>query len=144
MPPHVDIAHEVKLIPDFGVSADLRSIQPFVDRLGAGEEEEVEMGIERDGVVRAMDERDPAGLEAVVHIVDGQQRLAHWLQGGDCEGYIEPAREIKLFAFRTNEFQFDRIASTEFKDADLQVGEEVELLSQRFNGCEVQALARQI
>ena len=60
------------------------------------------------------------------------------------EGHIEPAREIKLFAFRANEVQFDRIASTEFKDAALQVGEEVELLSQRFNGCDAQALARQI
>src|SRR6202022_3854996 len=116
MPPHVDITHEVELIPDLGISADLRSIQPFVDRLGAGEEEDAEMGIERDGVVRAMGERDPAGPEAVVHIVDGQQWLAHVLQRVDCEGYIEPAREIKLFAFRTNEFQFDRIASTEFKD----------------------------
>src|SRR3984893_724107 len=108
MPPHVDIAHEVKLIPDFGVSADLRSIQPFVDRRGAGEEEEVEMGIERDGVVRAMDERDPAGLEAVVHIVDGQQRLAHVLQRVDCEGYIEAARELKLFAFCQKEVEFKR------------------------------------
>jgi hypothetical protein len=88
--------------------------------------------------------QDPAGLEAVVHIVDGPQRLAHVLQRVDREGYVEPAREIKLFAFRTNEFQFDRIALTEFKDADLQVGEEVELLFQRFNGCDVQALARQI
>ena len=43
MPMHVNIAHEVEFIPDFGISADLRSIQPFVDRLGAGDEQDVEM-----------------------------------------------------------------------------------------------------
>src|ERR1700732_1174303 len=99
MPPHVDITHEVELIPDLGISADLRSIQPFVDRLGAGDEEDVEMSIERVCLIRAMDESNPARPEAVIHIVDGQERLAHVLKRVDCEGHIELAREIKLFTF---------------------------------------------
>jgi hypothetical protein len=40
-----------------------------------------------------MDENNPARLEAFVHVVDGQQRVAHVLG-------------------RVNELQFDRIAST--------------------------------
>src|SRR6202048_1564651 len=119
MPPHVDIAHKVKLIPDFGVSADLRSIQPFVDWLGASDEEDVEMSIEWDGIIRAMGEHDPAGPETVVHIVNGRQRVAHVLERVDRERHIEPPRQVKLFARGADELKFDRIASTEFEDAPL-------------------------
>lgn len=58
----VNIAHEVELVPDLGISADSRSIEPSVDRLGPRDEQQIEVEIERDRVVRAMNESDPPGL----------------------------------------------------------------------------------
>jgi len=102
------------------------------------------MSIEWDGIIRAMGEHDPAGPETVVHIVNGRQRVAHVLERVDRERHIEPPRQVKLFARGADELKFDRIASTEFEDAPLQIDKEIEFLSQRFNGRNVQPLARQI
>ena len=102
------------------------------------------MKFERDCIIRAMDESDPARPEAVIHIVDGQQRDAHVLERIDRERHIGLPRQIELLAGRVNEPQFDRLASTKFENAIMQIGKEIELGHQRFNGRDVQSLARQI
>ena len=91
-----------------------------------------------------MDENDPARLEAFIHVVDGQQRVAHVLERVDRERDIESPGQIKLLAGRANELQFDPFASTKFEDPFLQIGEEIEFRPQWFDGCDVQSLARQI
>jgi len=83
------------------------------------DEQQVEVDLERDGVVRAMDQSDPAGLEAIIHVVDGPQRITHVLERIDRERHVELSAQIELLARGTDELQLDAFPLTEFEHPSL-------------------------
>src|SRR5262249_10173004 len=138
----VNVANEVELVPNLGISADLRSIKPLVDALGARHEQQVEVDLEWYRIIRTMDESDPARLEAVIHVVDGPQRITHVFERVDRERHIELFGQVELLARGTDELQLDPFRLTELEYPSLQFTKEVEFGTQRFDGCHVQPLAR--
>src|ERR1700730_2028121 len=122
----IDVADEIQLLPDLGISTDLRSVQPFIDLFQPRDEQDVEVRVERNGVIGAMYESYPAGPETVVHIFDSQQRVAHVLQRVDREHDIERGRHIEFFSFRAKNTERNGIAVAIVKDLPLHIAKKVE------------------
>ena len=126
MSTHVDTADEVQSIPDRGPARHDRAIQPPIDAFVTRNENDFEMRVERNTVVGGMCQQCAAGRQAVVHVVQGRERVGHVLERIDRECDVELARCMKVLTSGADQSEIKSPLPTEFQDGCLHIGEIIE------------------